>query len=126
MKRFWFCIAFTAVLFTAAVYNTYMVESVTASMVDLLNRAEEAALSEEWDTVEALTTQAKEEWDSHENYFSVVMVHALTDDVTTEFEEVMGFLQYHSAPEYDAANGTLVAKVEHLAEVEALNWKNIL
>lgn len=126
MKRLWLSGAFLAVTLGLSFYNANRVETITSSIVALLNQAEEAALTEDWDTVEHLTTAAKEEWDAAEGYFSVVLVYAYVDEVSTGFEEVMGFLQYHDGPEYDSANGTLVAKVEHLSETEAVNLKNIL
>lgn len=126
MKRLWLSAGFLAVLLAGAFYNVHQVESITTSIVRLLNDAEEAALHEDWDRVERLTLEAKREWEAAEDYFSVVLVHAETDEVSTGFEEVMGFMEYHAAPEYDSSNGTLVAKVEHLADVEAVDWKNIL
>lgn len=126
MKRLWLSGLFLVLLFAGAFYNVYRVESITSSIVDLLNEAEGAALKEDWDRVERLTLTAKEEWEAAEDYFSVMLVHCEVDEVSTGFEEVMGFMEYHAAPEYDSSNGTLVAKVEHLAEVESVDWKNIL
>lgn len=126
MKRLWLSGTFLAVLLAASLWNAHRVEQVTDSITELLNQAEELALSEEWEQVDVLTRQAYDLWMEEEPYFSVMLVYGYVDEVSTGFEEVMGFLQYRAGAEYDSANGTLVAKVEHLAEVEAVNWRNVL
>lgn len=126
MKRLWLSGLFLAALLVFSFYNAWKVENITSDIVSLLNQAEEAAMSDDWSTVERLTMEARTKWYNTEDYFSVMLVYAYVDEVSTSFEEVTGFLQYHDGPEYDSSNGTLVAKVEHLAEIESVNWKNIL
>lgn len=126
MKRLWISGLFLATLFSATLYNAWRVDHIIVSIVDLLTQAEEAARVEEWEQVECFTTAAKAEWDAAEDYFSVVLVHAETDEVSTGFEQVMGFLEYQDGPENDSSNGALIAKVQHLSDVEEVSWKNIL
>lgn len=126
MKRLWSAVALMVLLFAASLYNTVQIDRITSGITSQLNQAGEAVSQGDWDTAQELTSAAMEEWDGMERYFSIVLCHGDTDEVSTGFQEVLGFLQYRSAPEYDSANSTLVAKVEHLAEMEALNWNNLL
>lgn len=126
MKRLWIPVTLLVLIFSAALYNTAQVSRITETISGLLNQSEAAVAQADWETAAQLTQEAMEQWEKTEDYFSIVLCHADIDEVSTAFQEVMGFLQYQSAPEYDSANGTLVEKVKHLAEIEALNWKNLL
>ena len=126
MKRLWISAALLGLLFFSSLYNAAQVSRLSQRLSSQLNQAEAAVTAGDWDTAEQLTLEAMDQWEQAEGYFSFVLCHADTDEVSTGFQEVLGFIQYQSSPEYDSANGTLVAKVEHLAEVERLNWKNLL
>lgn len=126
MKRLALSAALLALLFAGCLWNTAQVSRISGQLAETLNRAEDAVAQGDWAAADGLTRQAMEQWQQSEGYLSLVLCHSHTDEVTTGFQEVLGFLQYRSTPEYDSANGALVAKVEHLAEVEALNWRNLL
>lgn len=126
MKRLWIALGVLALLLAGSLWNTARVTRVSDTLTAALNQAEAAVAEDDWDTAAALTQQALEQWTAAEPWLAFVLCHENTDAVTTGFQEVLGFLQYRSAPEYDSANGALVAQVEHLAEIEALNWKNVL
>ncbi|MCD8189283.1 MAG: DUF4363 family protein [Clostridiales bacterium] len=126
MKRLWIALGVLALLLAGSLWNTARVTRVSDSLTAALNQAEAAVAEDDWDTAEELTQQALEQWTAAEPWLAFVLCHENTDEVTTGFQEVLGFLQYRSAPEYDSANGALVAQVEHLAEIEVLNWQNVL
>lgn len=126
MRRLWLSLALLAALFGASLWNTACVTDTTRAIARQLDAAEEAAAREDWAAAEEKFVQAQALWTKAEGYFSIVLCHGDTDEVSTGFEEVSGFLQYRDAPEFDSAGGTLTAKVEHLAEIEALNWRNLL
>ncbi len=126
MKRFWICGGLLLVLFGGALLNLWYVDTVTGRIAGDLNRAEEAAAQGDWDAARTLTAQAQEMWEGSQLWLSVTLSLCDTDEVSTGFQEVLGFLQWEAGPEYDGANGTLVAYVEHLAETERITICNLL
>lgn len=126
MKRFWICGGLLLLLFGAALANIRYVEETAGQIIDTLNRAEEAVAQDDWETARTLTREAQALWEDRQDYLSVSLRLCDTDEVSTGFEAVLGYLQWEAAPEYDGANGTLVAYVEHLAETEAVNLRNLL
>ncbi len=126
MKRFWVCAGLLLALFGGALLNICYVDAVTGRIADGLNRAEEAVAQGDWDTARTLTDQAREVWEGSQLWLSVTLSLCDTDQVSTGFQEVQGFLQWEAGPEYDGANGTLVAYVEHLAETERITVRNLL
>ncbi|MCD8143131.1 MAG: DUF4363 family protein [Clostridiales bacterium] len=126
MKRFWICGGLVLALFGGALLNLWYVETVTGRIADGLNQAEEAVAQGDWDAARTLTAQAQEVWEGSQLWLSVTLSLCDTDEVSTGFQEVQGFLQWEAGPEYDGANGTLVAYVEHLAETERITIRNLL
>ena len=92
----------------------------------LLNQAEEEAEAGQWRRATTLTRQAQEAWDGYTGLLYVTSCHANADAVNTGFREVLELLQQEAKEEYSAANGVLIAEVEHLAEVEELSLANLL
>lgn len=126
MKRLWISALLLVALFVTSIAHTQRVAHITEDISALLEQSAAAATADDWSTAHNSTAQAMELWEQTEPYFSVMLCHSNTDEVSTAFQEVLGFLAHQSAPEYASANATLIAKVEHLAEIEALNWSNLL
>lgn len=126
MKRLWISLAALALIFCATLWNTARVTAVTDSISSKLEDAEAAVTQGDWRRAAVLTESAQQEWERVDRYFSVVLRHADTDDVTTTFQEVQGFLQWEAEAEYTSVNSALVEKVKHLSEVETLTWNNLL
>ncbi len=126
MKRFWICGGLVLALFGGTLLNLWYVETVTGRIVGDLNQAEEAVAQGDWDAARTLTAQAQEVWEGSQLWLSVTLSLCDTDEVSTGGQEVLGFLQWEAGPEYDGANGTLVAYVEHLAETERITIRNLL
>lgn len=126
MRRFWVCCAILAVLFAASLSNIWYVGSISERIRTGLTQAEQAVAQGNWDEARALTESAHAYWRSHEGYLAITLSLCNTDDVSTGFEEVLGFLEWEAAAEYNGANGTLIAYVEHLAEIEQITLSNLL
>lgn len=126
MKRLWISLAALLLIFFATLWNTTRVTAVTGSISSKLEDAESAVTQGDWHQAAILTDSAQQEWERVDRYFSVVLRHADTDDVTTTFQEVQGFLQWEAEAEYTSVNSALVEKVKHLSEVETLTWNNLL
>ena len=126
MRRLWIACGILAALFAAALYNTWHLDRLTASLSDQLTRAEACAEAGNWEEAARLTEGAFDEWDSHTVYLHVLLRHADTDEVYTGFQEVQEYLSCQEAGEYSAANARLTAQLRLLWEMEQLTLQNLL
>lgn len=126
MKRLWISLGILLAIFGLSLSNIRYATQASNQLVTLLNQAEEEAESGDWRRATVLTRQAQEAWDGYTGLLYVTSCHANADAVNTGFREVLELLQQEAEEEYSAANGVLIAEVEHLAEVEELSLANLL
>ena len=126
MKRLWISLGILLAIFGLSLANIRYATQASNQLVTLLNRAEDLAESGNWHRATELTRQAQAQWDGHTGLLYVTACHDNADAVNTGFREVLELLQQEAEEEYSAANGVLIAEVEHLAEVEQLSLANLL
>lgn len=126
MKRLWISLAILLVIFAGALGNIYYVARISNCLVTGLNHAEACAEAGNWPQAQIFTRQAQAQWDRYCPYLYMTQCHGTTDEINTGFREVLECIQWQTVPEYSAANGVLIAEVEHLAEMEDLTWENLL
>lgn len=126
MKRLWISLGILAAIFALSLCNIHCASLASNQLVTLLNHAEEAAESGRWMDAAAWTEQAQDAWDAYAPLVYITACHSNADTVNTGFREVLELLQQQAAEEYSAANGVLIAQLEHLAEVEQLSLANLL
>ena len=126
MKRLWISLAILLAIFAGSLGNSYYVAHISSLLVTNLNQAEACAEAEDWGQAQSLTRQTQAQWDHYAPYLYMTQCHGTTDEINTGFREVLECIQWESVPEYSAANGVLIAEVEHLAEMEDLTLENLL
>ena len=126
MKRLWISLAILLAIFAGSLGNIYYVAHISSLLVTNLNQAEACAEAEDWGQAQSLTRQTQAQWDHYAPYLYMTHCHGTTDEINTGFREVLECIQWESVPEYSAANGVLIAEVEHLAEMEDLTLENLL
>ena len=126
MKRLWISLAILLAIFAGSLGNIYYVAQVSSRLVSGLNQAEACAEAGNWAQAQVLTRQTQEQWDRYAPYLYMIQCHGITDEINTGFREVLECIQWETVPEYSAANGVLIAEVEHLAEMEDLTLENLL
>lgn len=112
-------------LFGVTLWNAAHVADITAGISARLEQAEEAVVHDDWDAAVDIVSRTALEWERQEPYFSVVLRYADTDEVSTGFQEIEGFLRWQERAEFTSANSALIEKVRHLAEVEGLTVGNL-
>ncbi|MCD7754003.1 MAG: DUF4363 family protein [Clostridiales bacterium] len=126
MRRLSISVVILLLLFGAGLWNISLLEGISGRLAPQLEHAEALAETGDWDGAEELTLAAKDEWEAAASYLYVVLRHDYTDEVNTGFYKVLELLQWQETPEYAAANGELVAQVQHLSEAERLTWRNLM
>lgn len=125
MKRLFFYVFLLLVLFALCLWNTAYVTGVTDHISAQLEQAEEAVIREDWDAAVRIINAAAMEWEDHQAHFAIAMRYMDTDEVSTGFQEIEGFLRWQEGAEFTSANSALIEKVRHLAQVEGLTWANL-
>ena len=127
MRRFWISVSVLAFLFCLTMYNSRYLDSYTKDLTTLLKQAEICAADGDWDAAADKTEAALDRWNKRETYLHMVLQHRDTDDVLLSFQEVRKLIVcQEDGGEYSASNARLIAQIELLSEMEALNLKNIL
>ena len=126
MKRLWISLAILLAIFAGSLGNIYYVAHISSLLVTPLTPAAAWAEAEDWGQAQSLTRQTQAQWDHYAPYLYMTQCHGTTDEINTGFREVLECIQWESVPEYSAANGVLIAEVEHLAEMEDLTLENLL
>ena len=127
MRRFWISVSILTVLFCLTMYNSRYLDSYTKDLTTLLKQAEICAADGDWDAAADKTEAALDRWNKSETYLHMVLQHRDTDEVLLSFQEVRQLIAHQEhGGDYSAANARLIAQIELLSEMEALNLKNIL
>ena len=126
MKRLWLSVLLLAVMFSATLWNSFLLRNFAENISSLLDQAEGRAENGDWDGAKALTEEALRSWDRRDSYLHISLRHTDTDEIRVCFHEVMEFITCQEAGEYSAANARLTARLELLWEMEQFSLKNIL
>ncbi len=126
MKRLILSLALLAALAGLGAWNTGRIDDSCQRTCALLRQAQERGESDDWTGAEALIRAAWAEWNERSTYLYTVLRHDYTDEIYTEFHELIELIEWGENPEYAAASSRLIAQLEHLSEAERLTLENLL
>jgi hypothetical protein len=126
MRRLYSAVLVLAVLFGLMLWHIEAVERETELLVTWLQQAEQKADEGQTSQAVRLTEDAHTEWQRVDQWFGVVLRMGDTDEVDKAFRQTLEFLHAGEEPEYRSANAVLIEGLLHLAEVEQVQWGNIL
>jgi hypothetical protein len=126
MRRLYSAVLVLAVLFGLMLWHIEAVERETELLVTWLQQAEQKADEGQTSQAVRLTEDAHTEWQRVDQWFGVVLRMGDTDEVDKAFRQTLEFLHTGEEPEYRSANAVLIEGLLHLAEVEQVQWGNIL
>ena len=126
MKRLWIAVAILLAMLGSTLVNSFRLNKIIDGYTQQLTEAHRQAEADNWDAAAQLTAQVTERWNKHDFYFHVMLPHRDIDEIHLTFQEVEEYLKLEEADQYNAANAKLIAQLGLLAEMEQLNWKNVL
>lgn len=126
MKRLWISLAILALLFAAALGNSWYLGRLTGQLTGILSTAQQYGETEHWAQARRETEQAEQLWHRAEGYLYTVLRHDETDAVASGFREVKELLEWQEEAEYTSANARLIENIRLLSEMEKLNLQNLL
>lgn len=125
MKHLWISVAILAVLFSATLFHTLYLRSVTDNLSALLEQAETSAYAGAWEQAEGEERQALEHWEKQDRYLHVFLRHADIDQIYTLFQEMDQFVRCRDLAEYAATSARLRTQLKLLYDMEALSLQNV-
>lgn len=126
MKRLWISLALLLGMFALSLWSIHSIHTLSDQLVRDLKRAEVSAEAGDWTRARQITLQARKRWERSASHLYMYQCHATGDEINSGFRQTIEYLQWKDVPEYSATNGALIANVEHLAEMETLNLRNLL
>lgn len=126
MKRLWISVVILLTMLVSTLGNSWYLNNLISDFEQKLTAAHELSAHDNWDTSRQITEQVVEHWQEHDFYLHVMLPHRDIDDIHLTFREVQEYLKLEETDQYNAANAKLIAQLGLLAEMERLNWKNIL
>lgn len=126
MKRIWISLSILAVVFAAALANSWYLDNLTEQMAHTLEQAQALAEAENWEGGQKLTEKALEQWEKASDYLYIVVRHSDSDEVAAGFREVQQLLEWKEEAEYTSANARLIEEIRLLADMEQFTLRNLL
>lgn len=126
MKRIWISLSILAVVFAAALANSWYLDHLTEDMAHTLAEAQALAETEDWEGGQKLTAKALEQWEKASDYLYIVVRHSDSDEVAAGFREVGQLLEWKEEAEYTSANARLIEEIRLLADMEQFTLRNLL
>ena len=126
MKRLWAASALLVLLLAASLVNARYALSLTQSLAQPLEQAQQLAEEGDWTGARRLTRESYDRWNSRHFYLHSVLRHSDTDQILRSFRCVMQYLELEEMDQYAAANADLVSQLELLSEMEQATLVNVL
>ena len=126
MGRFWFGLVTLLVLLALGLWVATAMNAVHQPMADLLERAAEAALEEDWATAEGLAMQAKGSWERHWRLTAAVADHSPMDELDGLFAQLPVFIREREVTHFASTCAQLAQLAQAMGDAHSLSWWNLL
>ena len=126
MKRLIISLTLLALLIGLGFWNTAQLNDTCSRVTALLEEAQASGEFGDWENAEARTRSAWQCWDEQSTYLYIVLPHDCTDEVYTDFHELLERIEWEDTSDYTAASSRLIALLEHLSQSAQLTLENLL
>ena len=127
MKRFfWIPVCLLLALFGAALVNAAVADGLVEDWCAELDRLQDTAQAEDWDTVRADLALLHEGWDEHATYFHIILQHDELNEVESLLACADSFAFEQDEAEFRACVAELQSQLRVLSEMQQVSVKNIL
>ena len=115
-----------AALLAVSLWNIRRTDAETDRWRAQLQAADQLALSGEWaETLDALW-ESYDDWSRSQTYLHIVSHHDAVDDAEAMYRRVIAFAETEEITEFHAELSDLRDQLRLIAEMEALNIRNVL
>lgn len=125
-KRFYLGVGILVVFLLLSLFVTWGMGQISGRAATLLAQAEEAVLSGNVQTAEALAGQAKRIWEKGWCTIALAADHSPMDEIDGLFAQMEFFVKNGNHTELGACCARLAELVEAVSDAHAMTWWNIL
>ena len=126
MKRMLPPILVLAALLAFSLWNIRRMEEETDRWREELQGADQLALSGEWAEALDALWESYDDWSHSQTYLHIVSHHDAGDDAEAMYRRVIAFAETEEITEFHAELSDLRDQLRLIAEMEALNIRNVL
>ena len=126
MKRLGIAAGILLLLLALSIYSGLALTRLTNGCIAQLERAQEMAMQDDWDSARKLTRSVYDTWEGHSFALHALLRHAEADEILVSFRCVKQYLALEEMDQYAAANITLITQLELLSEMEQASPDNVL
>ena len=115
-----------AALLAVSLWNIHHMDAETDRWRAQLQAADQLALSGDWaETLDALW-ESYDDWSRSQTYLHIVSHHDAVDDAEAMYRRAIAFAETEEVTEFHAELSDLRDQLRLIAEMEALNIRNVL
>lgn len=126
MKRLIAALVILGLLFAGSLTLGWSIDRMVGNYVQQLQAAQQLAEQDDWEQARAITQRVYQKWEGHKVPLHALLRHNDTDQIQISFRAVEQYLKLEEMDQYAAANATLIAQLELLAEMEEATLENVL
>ena len=127
MKRFfWIPFCLLLALFGAALLNAAVADGLVTDWCAELDKLQDTAQAENWDSVRDDLSALHESWDAHATYFHIILQHDELNEVESLLARADSFAFEQDEGEFRACVAELKSQLLVLSEMQEISIQNIL
>ena len=127
MKRFfWIPFCLLLALFGAALLNAAVADGLVTDWCAALDKLQDTAQAENWDSVRDDLSALHESWDAHATYFHITLQHDELNEVESLLARADSFAFEQDEGEFRACIAELKSQLLVLSEMQEISIQNIL
>ena len=127
MRRFfWIPFLLLLALFSATLLNAAVADGLVQGWCAELDKLQDTAQAEDWDSVRGDLSALHESWDKHTAYFHIVLQHDELNEVESLLARADSFAFEQDEGEFRACVAELKSQLLVLSEMQEISIQNIL
>jgi len=125
MKKELFAGALLLTMLIASIVNIWYLNKLTENLIDIVETAEEEALSGNWDKAEENAEEAARIWDKNDPYTHIVLRHFEIDSATDAIYQLLNEIYSKNEGGVRGETKALTAQLDSLASIEEIKFGSI-
>lgn len=125
MRTFAIVAVIVTLLGGGSVWYTHYISSSTGILVEQIDQVDERIQNQDWDKANSSLKKMENDWEKTKNLWSVLITHQEIDSIDITLKRLEEFVRLKSPVLAAGELSSLRLLVDHIADTEAFNLRNI-